>query len=262
MSVKKINKFLIAMVILIVIGMTSIGCSKKDTKIELLIAAAASMEPVLKEIQELYLRDNSNIDLIFTYASSGALEQQIRQGAPIDLFISASQKQMNSLLEDDFIIKDTWINLLENKLVLITPTISNIKITDFKMITQASMIAMGDPNSVPAGQYAKEVLEYLSIYEEVIQKVTYGKDVTEVLAWVSSGNAEVGFVYKTDVISQEKVKVIAEAPAESHSKIIYPIAVIRNTKNKTLANDFLSFLQSKEVVELYRKYGFEYIASK
>lgn len=228
----------------------------QSKKTKILVAAAASLSNVMDEIQKVYASKNKNVTVSFTFASSGALEQQIRQGAPVDLFISAAEKQMDSLSKDNLILPETKADLLKNELVLVVPKESTLGITDFKDILKASKIALGDPESVPAGQYAKEVFDNLKITDDVYKKATLAKDVTEVLSWVSSQSAEAGVVYATDALTNKEVKVVAIASEGSHSPITYPAAVIKTSKNASVTKDFLKFLKTKQASKIFKKYGF------
>ncbi|ROR28461.1 molybdate transport system substrate-binding protein [Mobilisporobacter senegalensis] len=244
-----------------IIAIILLGCRRErlnddqeDT--DILIAAAVSLQKIMDEIQIKYHENHPQINMTFTYGSSGSLEQQIEQGAPVDVFISAAQKQMDMLKDKNLIIDNTLINVLENKVILIVPKSSDLEITGFEDILKASKIALGDPDTVPAGQYAKEIFTYLNILDAVKEKTTYGKDVAEVFTWVSTGNADAGVVYETDALSNDDVKIVAKAPEGSHSKIIYPAAVIKNTKEEKAAKQFLEYLQSKEAREIFEKHGF------
>ncbi len=235
------------------------GCGKKEESTQILIGAAASLKPALTEIQNAYARENPKIELSFTFASSGTLEQQVREGSSIDLFISAAAKQMNSLEADGLIIKATRTDLLKNEIVLILPKESKLEISGFNDILKAQAIALGEPESVPAGQYAKEVFEKLGIWDAVNKQSTFGTNVTEVLSWVSSGNADAGVVYKTDALTDDGVKIIGAAPAGSHSDIVYPAAVIKGSDAEKQANAFLEFLGVEEAGRIFEKYGFTVI---
>jgi len=242
----------------ILISTFMIGCDKKDKQQEeILVGAAASLEPVMGDLQILYKEQNPKVKLAFTFGGSGTLEQQIREGAPLDVFFSAAEKQMDTLEKDELILEDTRVDLLENQIVLIVPKDSTLEITGFEDIRKASVIALGDPDSVPVGQYAKEIFDGLKITEEVFAKATFGKDVTEVLAWVSAGNAEAGVVYSTDAKLSEDIKIAAVASEESHSRVIYPAAVVKGSKSESAAKDFISFLGTKEAKEIFIEYGFK-----
>jgi molybdate transport system substrate-binding protein len=233
------------------------ACDNKERSKEILVASAASLQPVMNELKEIYEARNQNNRISFTFAGSGTLEQQIKEGAPMDLFLSASVKQMDSLEEGDYLLPNTYINLLENEIVLIKGKRSTLELSGFEDILSASVIAIGNPESVPVGQYAKEVFTYLGIWNEVSAKATLGKDVTEVLSWVSSGNADAGVVYRTDAVSNAGVEIIAAAPKDSHSRVLYTAAVIRASKLQKEAKHFLEFLTTEEAKRVFLSYGFQ-----
>ncbi len=233
------------------------GCHRKiREETELMVGAAASLKPVMEILGDRYVEKKEGIALIFTYASSGTLEQQIRQGAPMDVFLSASDKQIQSLSEENYLLASTITELTENRMVLIVPSDSALKLTGFEDITGASKIAIGEPVSVPAGKYACEVFEFYGLLEEAQKVAVYGKDVTEVLAWVSSGNVDAGVVYTTDAALSDQVTEIALAPAESHSRVVYPGAVVKETKQEAAAKEFLEYLKSEEAQRVFEEYGF------
>ncbi len=232
------------------------GCQQKEEKKEtLLIGAAASLKTVMEQIETKY-EEKEGVSLYFTYASSGTLEQQIRQGAPIDVLLSASNKQIQALSEDQYLMEETVADLLENKLALIVPSDSALGLTGFDDVIRAKKIALGDPGSVPAGSYAREIFAYYGVLEEVERAAIYGKDVTEVLTWVSSGNVDAGVVYTSDALMTDKVSVVAIAPEESHSRVVYPAGVVRGTKQETAAKDFLVYLSGDEARDIFEEYGF------
>jgi len=224
--------------------------------VEILVAAAASLQNAMEEIQIMYQEANPNVTVTFTFGASGALQQQIEQGAPVDVFMSAALKQMTALEEEDLIVKESKKELLENKVVLIVPKDSKLGITSFEDILKAPLIALGDPESVPVGQYSEEVFTSLGILDKIKDKVTYAKDVTEVLTWVSTGNVDAGVVYATDAISNDDVTVVTEAPEGSCSKVIYPVAVVKGTKVEAGATAFVEYLASPEAIAVFEKFGF------
>lgn len=234
--------------------------TKEVQKTEILIAAAASLQNALEEIKPLYEGANPGVTLTFTFGASGSLQEQIEQGAPVDVFMSAALKQMSKLEEEGLILDGSKKELLENKVVLIVPNDSKLAITSFEDITKAKMIGLGDPASVPVGQYAEEVFTSLGNLEEVKKKATYGKDVTEVLTWVATGNVDAGVVYATDAKSSKDVKVVAKAPEGSVSKAIYPAAVVKASKIPDAAKAFVDYLAADEAMKIFENYGF--IANK
>jgi molybdate transport system substrate-binding protein len=228
--------------------------------VTLTISAAASLTESMEEIKKLYAAEKSNVTIVYNFGASGSLQQQIEQGAPVDLFLSAAPTQMNALSDKNLILKDTRIDLLENKVSLIIP-VNGTGITDFKDVASDKIkkLALGDPKSVPVGQYSQEVFTKLGILDSVKPKAVYAKDVKEVLTWVESGNADAGIVYSTDAKTSTKVKVVAEAPAGSHSPILYPAAVLKDTKNLEAAKEFIKYLSSSKCKTVFEKYGFTFL---
>jgi len=246
---------------MIIVGIISMQeSSKAKSSVELTISAAASLKDVMEEIKEVYEKENSNITLTFNFGSSGSLQKQIEQGAEVDVFISAATKQMDELEDKGLIIEDTRRNFLENKTVLIVPLDSS-GINDFNDLLQDKVkkIGIGEPKSVPAGQYSEQVLTNLDIIDSLKSKFVYAKDVKEVLLWVETGNVDAGMVYETDAKVSDKVKVVARAPEGSHKPVYYPAAVIMESKNQRAAKDFVNFLYSSKAKPIFEKYGFIFI---
>lgn len=226
--------------------------------VELTIAAAASLTDVTAEIAEAYKAEAPNVTLTFSYGASGALQTQIEQGAPVDIFMSAALKQMDALEEQALLLKGSRLNLLENKVVMIVPKDSALSLTSFEDLAKDAVktVAMGDPASVPAGQYAEEVLTSLGIKEAVFAKANLGTDVRQVLTWVEIGEVDAGLVYATDAAATDKVKVVCQAPEDSADKIIYPVAILRASAHAQAANAFITFLKTPGAEALFEKYGF------
>lgn len=226
--------------------------------VELTVSAAVSMKDALTEIQQAYQAKNPNVKLAFNFGASGALQKQIEEGAPADIFISAAVKQMDELAKKKLIKEDSRKDLLLNQLVLIAPKASALALTGFGDLAKAEVkqFAMGAPESVPAGQYTQQVLKKLGIDGSVQPKTVQAKDVRTVLAYVETGNVEAGAVYKTDALVSDKVKIIAAAPADSHAPIVYPMAVLAGTKQPAAAEAFAAFLRGAESKAIFEKYGF------
>ncbi len=222
------------------------------------IAAAASLEKILTgRLIPMYLQAHPSVKIDGTYASSGQLQIQIEQGLPTDIFISASVKQMDTLKQKGFISSSR--NLLKNELVLIVPKeASNPAIKSFHDFPAARHPAIGDPKSVPAGQYAKEALTSLNLWDKVEKELSMGTNVTEVLSWVAAGSADAGLVYATDAVSSQKVKVIAAAPDGSLNKpVVYPVGILKKSADRKEAADFVDFLCSQPAQKVFREYGFQ-----
>ena len=232
----------------------------ENTEIEgtVMLAAAASLEKSFTEqLIPMFEAQYPNVKIEGTYDSSGKLQSQIEAGADVDIFFSAALKQMQALQEEGYIEADASIDLLENKIVLIVPKGSEEGYTSFEDIVNADMVAIGDPESVPAGQYGKEALENLGLWSEVENKLSLGTNVTEVLNWVAEQSADAGIVYATDAASiPDKVTIIAAAPEGSVSKVIYPVAELKDTANKEAADAFMEFLQSADALKVFEEAGF------
>ena len=271
----KSNKILIIALIAIIVAVVSVGSvsaglfdflggnsNATDTSLdgkEVNLAAAASLKNVYDEkLIPMFNEKYPNIKVTPTYASSGDLQTQIENGLEADIFMSASNKQMNALADEDLIDNSTNVQTLENKVVLIVPKDSDSNITSFEDLKDVEgTIAIGDPESVPAGQYAKEVLTNLGIWDSVESKLSLGTDVTAVLNQVAQGSADCGIVYATDAKSTEDVKVICEAPEDAlDTPVIYPVAVVKDSKNADAAKKFMDFLQTQEAQDVFKEYGF------
>lgn len=226
---------------------------------EILVAAAASLKNAYEdELIPMFQEQYPGVTVKGTYDSSGKLQTQIEEGLEADVFMSAAAKQMTALDEEGMIESDTITSLLENKIVLIVPSDSDSGFTSFEDIEKAESIALGDPASVPVGQYSEEALTSLGIWDKIQDKVSFGTNVTEVLNQVAAASADAGIVYATDAASMaDQVKVVAEAPEGSLAKkVIYPVAVVKNTANAEAAGNFVEFLKTDEAMKVFESYGF------
>ncbi|WP_315079458.1 molybdate ABC transporter substrate-binding protein [uncultured Clostridium sp.] len=246
------------------------GCAKKETpnssaqsnsseKIELNISAAASLKEAMADIQEKFKSIEPNTDLVVNYGSSGSLQQQIEQGAPCDIFISAGQSQMKKLDEKNLLLESTKKDLVKNELVLIGPNSTTITSIEDLKTDKVKKIAAGEPSSVPAGKYADETFNNLNIKSDIESKLVFAKDVKEVLAWSISGNTDVGFVYLSDALNNKDAKIIETISEESHSPITYPIAIIKNTSKQEASKQFEDFLFTDDAKNILEKYGYKSI---
>lgn len=229
----------------------------KSAPTEITVSAAASLKDALTEIKLQYEGKKPGIKLVLNFGSSGTLQQQIEQGAPVDLFISAGKSQMVALEAKQLLAQDSRVNILGNELVLIVGK-ANHTVRSFADLNKPEVkhIAIGQPGSVPAGKYAKETLTALKLWDGLRSKFVEAKDVRQVLTYVETGDAEAGLVYKSDTILSERVKIAAVAPAGSHSPVVYPAAVIKASKNAAAAGELLKFLKSKEAQQVFSNYGF------
>jgi len=226
--------------------------------VELTVSAAASLTDALTELEKTYEMRNPSIELTFNFGASGALQQQIEQGAPVDLFISAAAKNMNTLVEKSLIEADHHDNLLANELVAVVPADSGAPIDEMADLGENDKyrIAIGIPESVPAGQYAQEALTKANLWEKLQSGIVQGKDVRQVLQYVETGNVDVGFVYKTDALGSSKAKIAFEVDPASYSPIVYPAGIVASTKHGEEAEALYTYLQTDEALAIFEKYGF------
>ncbi len=231
--------------------------STAQQQTSLTVSAAISLSQALQELKTVYQQRHTNLNITYNFGASGALVQQIQQGAPVDVFFSAATKQMNDLQQANLLLNETRRNLLTNRLVLITPK-NGVVLSDFKQLTDARIkrIAIGEPKSVPVGQYTQEMLTKIGLWEQIQPKLVLGNNVRQVLTYVESGNVDAGIVYTTDAKASPKVAVRATAAENWHSPIIYPVAVIRSSRNPVAAKTFVEFLAGDRAKIVFQKHGF------
>jgi molybdate transport system substrate-binding protein len=233
------------------------GCSSSSGTSALTVSVASSLQNAMEELQELYTRTHGGAKLTFNFGSSGMLAQQIEHGAPADVFVSAAPKPMDELESQGLLAPGTRRELLRNRIVLITPKAS-AGLLNFPELTlpAVKLIAIGDPDSVPAGDYGRQVLIAFGIWEQVRPKLVLAKDVRQVLSYVQMGSAEAGIVYATDVRGNDAVQVAATAPENTHLPVIYPVAVLKQSRNVAAARAFETFLAGPQAAAAFARYGF------
>jgi len=236
--------------------MSCLGGCRAQQRTTMTLSVAASLKDAIEETEAAYKLDHNNIDFSNNFGSSGTLASQIEQGAPSDLFLSAAAKPMDDLQAKGLIVADTRRNLLRNALVLVAPLGS--KLHDFQGLTDQSIrqIALGNPASVPVGQYGKQTLLSLHLWDRLNTRFVLGKDVRQVLTYVETGNADAGLVYATDARTSTKVRVIATAPELAHDPIVYPAAVLKGSRNEPAARAFIDYLASPDAQAIFQKRGF------
>ncbi|MGL4487487.1 MAG: molybdate ABC transporter substrate-binding protein [Yersinia sp. (in: enterobacteria)] len=224
------------------------------------IFAAASLTNALQDIAAQYQKEKQ-VDVVASYASSSTLARQIEQGAPADLFISASQQWMDYAIDKQQIVANTRYTLLGNTLVLIAPQNSKIdsvvidKKTDWKKLLDGGRLAVGDPDHVPAGIYAKESLEHLDAWAVLAPEMARANNVRSAMALVERAEAPLGIVYGSDAIASNKVKVVGTFSEASHKPIEYTMAIVKGHENQNV-NDFYDYLKSPQATEIFKIYGF------
>lgn len=222
------------------------------------VSAAASLQGVLEAIAPQFSEEHPDIVADYNFGSSGALQQQIEQGAPVDVFLSAAVQQMDTLEEKGAVVSSSRRDLLTNRLVLIAPVSSQLKLSNMAQLATADFerLAVGEFRSVPAGQYAQQVLAKLELLGPLQSKFVFGNNVRSVLSAVESGNAELGLVYATDAALSNRIKVIVTVPDDAHAAIVYPIAIVKNTPSPGAAQNFVDFLTTEAAQTTFTEFGF------
>ena len=244
--------------------------------VELIVFAAASMTETLTELGNKYMEANENVTIVFNFDSSGTLKTQIQEGADVDIFISAGQKQMNQLDINasaevnteglDFVLADTRFDILENKVALAVPDGNPSSINSYDDLIAglkdgSIMLAMGN-SDVPVGQYTQKILKFYELSEEDLASagvITYGSNVKEVTTQVSEATVDCGIIYQTDAFSAG-LTVVDTATAEMCGQVIYPAAVMNVSKNVDAAKAFLEYLTSDEADAVFENVGFTPVA--
>lgn len=239
------------------------GCTSKTQEpaqqTEIVISAASSLTDALNEAKKEFEAEHPEMKITYNFGSSGTLVQQIQSGAPTDLFIAASKKYMDDLEKKDLTDKNTRFNLASNEIVLIGGKDKSTTVNSFQGLAQLQdkKLAIGDPNSVPAGKYGEEVLQHFNVLETAKKSFVMGSSVRQVLTYVESGNAEFGLVFASDALVSSKVKVLATSEPGWHSEIQYPCSMIKATNHKEEVNAFISFLKGEKGKGILKKYGFK-----
>lgn len=224
------------------------------------VFAAASMTDALQQVAKDYAKQNPKNEVVFSFASSSTLAKQVEEGAPADIFVSASNKWMKYLSEKDLAVKETEKVLVGNDLVLIAPVKSAVNSVDIAKgewinALKDSYLSVGDPAHVPAGQYAEEALTKLNLWDKVQDRLARAKDVRGALALVERAEAPYGIVYSTDAKISQQVKTVAVFPADSHKPVVYPVSILKDHDN-TDSRDFLKYLESDAAKKVLVGYGF------
>ena len=258
-----IFKSLTAICLLFVFVLLS-GCTTdKQRPIELNVFAAISLTDALTEIGAAFTAEN-HVKVYYNFAASTTLQRQLEKGAAGDVFISASPRQVVALETHGLLEVESRQNLLTNRLVLVSDETAEISVEtpNNLVVPEISRIAIGHPDIVPAGAYAKEALTHFGLWEALHPKLIFGTDVRATLAYVTAGNVDVAIVYKTDTTLTENINVLYQLPSEAYTPIIYPAVVMKDSLRKQLARRFITYLQSMESGEIFEKHGFTVLASK
>jgi len=238
------------------LGLLALTACHGPARTTLTLSVAASLTQTIGEIETQYRQTHGNVEFRNNFGGSGTLAQEIEQGAPVDVFLSAAAGPMDELQAKGMIEAETRHNLLRNQLLLIAP--SGSRLQGFAGLTDKGIrqIALGDPGSVPAGQYGKQTLTALNLYDQVKGKIVLAKDVRQVLTYVETGNADAGLVYATDAQGDSRVRIVATAPEGTHDPIVYPVAVVGAGRESGAAQLFVEYLRSPAAAAIFVKNGF------
>ncbi len=253
---------LLSLLVFLVGPLVRDGAYAGDRK-SLNVSAAISLKEALTAVKEMYAKKEPGTELSFNLGSSGQLQKQIEEGAPVDVFISAGKQQMDELSRKELIIPETRINLLGNELVLIVTKEKQGQIRNFADLAGKGItFTIGQPETVPAGKYGKEVLTSLKLWDSLAKNMVFAKDVRQVLAYVDSGNVDAGLAYRSDAVALKGAVVAAVAPKGSHAPIVYPVAIVKGGKNIEAAKKFLAFLRTREAAGIFARYRFVPLAAR
>ena len=232
---------------------------------EILVSAAISLKNAFTDIGKLFEKSHPDVKVNFNFGASGDLIKQIHGGAPVAVFASAAQKDMDILEQEGLLIPGSRANLVENVVVLVQPTQTAVKVADFADLAKPEVkkIAIGNPKTVPAGRYAMEVFNHYKIADAIKDKLILAENVRQVLDYVARGEVDAGLVYQTDAMTRsQEVQVVAAAPADSHKPVVYPIALIKGAANEAAAREFMALALSAQGQEVLQKYGFKPVLTK
>jgi len=254
----RISQFLSTFALALVFTVSTYLISAAQQPVTLTVSSGAGLKNVMEAVQQAYTQRAPNVTINYNFAASGVLRRQIEQGAPVDMALLASQDDMDALQSQNFLLQGTRRNLLKSEVVLVVPK-NSTGISGFQDLTGQNVkrIAIGEPRTVPLGQYAEEVFKYFGIREQIQSKLVYARSGLEVMSYVESGNADAGIVHDTNAKQSNQVRMVAIAPSASHTPVIYPIAILKNSRNPNAAKAFLQFLSSAQAKALFQQYGYE-----
>lgn len=234
------------------------AAAAEPEKQDVLVSAAASLKDVMLYSAPLFEKVNPGFRLVFNFGASGQLKSQIESGAPVDVFISAAASDMDAVERAGLAVEGTRGVLANNSLVLVKNSLGKIKIirTSDLASPEVTRIAIGNPATVPAGRYARQVLEKRGLYDKLSAKLILAENVRQVLDYVARGEVDAGFVFLTDAKVEPKALIAENIPGAEHAPIVYPAAALSNGKNISGAKKFLKFLSSKKGKAAFRRFGF------
>ena len=255
------KKYLLyAPLVLFLLVIFRVNLSSAEPALEVTISAAISLKNAFEEIGKTMEGKHPRTKIRFNFGASGDLARQIEMGAPVDVFASAAQKEMDDVDQKGLIVSGTRMNFAGNSMVLVKSGVSRIRMELFEDLLKEEVkkIVIGNPKSVPAGRYAEEVLKHLNLWEVVKEKLVFAEHVRQALDYISRNEVDAAIVYSTDaMIRPKEVRIVTKAPDKSHQPIVYPIGIVKGSKNQSLAKEFIALVLSPEGKNLLGKYGFE-----
>jgi molybdate transport system substrate-binding protein len=250
-------RFVRGLVVGLVAGLlVATGASAQDVT----LSVAVSLKEVTEELGRTFMAARPGVTLRYNFGASGDLQKQIEAGAPVDVFLSAAQRQMDELEKQNLIVGASRRAFARNALTVIKPADSRVDITKPADLLEARVgrIVIGSPKSVPAGQYAEESLRALGLWDRLQPKLVFAENVRQALDYVARGEVDAGFVYTTDVASRAQgVKEAFRLPDDSYRPVIYPGAVVRASKQAAIAQAFLDLLSSPQGRSVLSRFGFQ-----
>lgn len=258
-----IGMFITLLILVVCAFPGEIARAQSAQPVSLTCSAAISLRSSLDEISKLYSQKHPGTEFHFNYGGSGTLQHQIEQGAPVDIFFSAAEKEMNELEKQNLLASGTRKDVVGNELVVVVPGGSST-VHSLQDLTEASVrkIAVGQFATVPAGMYAQQTLQRERLLDKLNSKIVFAKDVRQVLTYVETGDADAGFVYRTDAMTSKAARIAIHVPDDAHEPIVYPAAVLKGSQNAGAARDFLDFLLSSEAGKIFEKNGFSLAAGE
>lgn len=252
------NALLCSLLTILIIFYGISGCKPgTQEQRELYVFAAMSLSDALTKIGAQFT-EHKDMRVHYNFAASSTLQRQIEKGASADVFISASPIQVDALNALGLLEDGSRTDVLTNRLVIVSQKHTQINIENIAELLDTSIkrIATGHPEIVPAGSYAKETLEHFELWEKVKPKLIFGTDVHATLAYLTSANVDIAIVYETDTKITDKVKVLFKLPNETHSRIVYPAVILKNSNKRVSAETFLTFLKEPIATDIFEKHGF------
>ena len=258
-------KQLLPLLLSVLLLFSSLSQTLAESQNAITVSAAISLKNAFEEIGKLYEGKKKETKVSFNFGASRDLMKQIAGGAPVDVFASAAQKDMDEADKQGFIISASRADIAANSVVLIVPADAKTSLKSFDGLTAGEIkkIAIGNPKTVPAGRYAEEVFNYYKILPAIKDRLVFTENVRQVLDYVARGEVDAGVVYATDAVARPKeTKIVATAPEASHKPVIYPIAVVKASKAPELSRQFIATVTSEEGQSILKKYGFMSVTGK